>query len=404
MSYKDELQPASFRGVRFGIRDVDTTIGRRNVLHEYPMRDAPYSEDLGKKAREFNVNAFVMNPNDYNASKQLKSALEDYATPGTFIHPSLGAFTVVPRQCTHRYSNQEGGIEYFNVVFVETADNNFPEVTVDTRTNVRNRVTDYLSESVTYFASKFKVDGYSDFIAENAISNLNSYVSKFRGLINFGSAKSQNPTAFSKLISRLDKFSNNIPTLIFDPSSLAQQMNDLNQDLNASFRNDIALANLIQQRLWKYGDDFVLIIATTNLREIENTNQEQLIILVRNSVIAELIRNVSYTTFASAEDAANTRDNVDEKAHQQLLELADNFDDAIFTSLTDSLTAMIKDIQARAAAAKNTQYFLVSDPLPALCVAYEYYEDASQDADVIARNNIINPCFVPPNTEVAIVI
>lgn len=404
MSYRDELQPASFRGISFGVRDVDTTIGRRNVLHEYPMRDVPYSEDLGRKAREFSVNAFVMNPNDYSASRQLKAALEDYSTPGTFVHPTLGSFTVVPKQCSHRFSNQEGGIEYFNVVFVETVSNNFPQVTVDTQARARNYVQNYLTTSASYFSTNFNVSGYSDFIADSAQENLRSFVSKFRGLINFGSARTANPTRYSQLISRLNTFEDDIPTLVFSPESLSEQINELNSDLNLSFRDDLELANLIQKRLWDYGDDFVVILATTNLRAVQNLNQEQLIILVKNSVLAELIRNISYMTFKSSEDAINTRNSVDDLGQEQLLTLADNFDDDIYTSLVDALAAMIKDVGQRAAQAASTQYFTVIDSMPALCIAYEYYEDAEQDQDVIDRNNIINPCFVPPNTEVAIVL
>ncbi len=33
---------------------------------------------------------------------------------------------------------------------------------------------------------------------------------------------------------------------------------------------------------------------------------------------------------------------------------------------------------------------------PALVVAYDYYEDATRDADIVARNQIRHPGFVPP--------
>ena len=51
---------ASFRGVPFRTTDSDTGVGRRNEVHEYPMRDLPYADDLGRRAREFQVNGYVV--------------------------------------------------------------------------------------------------------------------------------------------------------------------------------------------------------------------------------------------------------------------------------------------------------------------------------------------------------
>lgn len=404
MTYKSELQKASFRGIEFGIKDIDTTIGRRTIFHEYPSRDDAYAEDMGRKGREFSINAFVMVPNDFSLSKQLKSALEDYATPGTFVHPTLGIFTVTPKECIHRYVNTDGGIEYFSVTFVETVGNNYPQVTADTQSLTRANVNSMLSDSENFFASKFRVSGYSDFIANSAIDKLNTFVTQFRGLINFGSARNGNPTQYSRLISRLNTFSDNIPSLVFQPSDLASQVNQLNADLNESFRGNLGLANLIQQRLWKYGDDFIAIIATTTLRGVEGDNQTQIVLLIKNSVLAELIRNVTFMTFASVEDATAARESVTDRAFDQLLELGNDFDDDMYRSLQTALTSMIKDVQARSAAAKNTQHFLIKDSMPALCLAYEYYADATEDEDIVNRNKVINPLFVPPNTEVAVVL
>ena len=41
------LRPASFRGVPFKVMDSDDGRGRATVIHEFPMRDQVYVEDLG---------------------------------------------------------------------------------------------------------------------------------------------------------------------------------------------------------------------------------------------------------------------------------------------------------------------------------------------------------------------
>ena len=48
MAWKDRLQEASFRGVPFKFEGEGSAVGRRVETHEYPNRDKPYTEDLGK--------------------------------------------------------------------------------------------------------------------------------------------------------------------------------------------------------------------------------------------------------------------------------------------------------------------------------------------------------------------
>ena len=49
------LREASFKGAPFHVEETGGQFGRRTVLHEYPFRDLPYGEDLGRSA----VNAHV---------------------------------------------------------------------------------------------------------------------------------------------------------------------------------------------------------------------------------------------------------------------------------------------------------------------------------------------------------
>ena len=54
------LRPASFRGVTFHVQTDGGNYGRRIVMHEYPMRDTPFAEDLGRKAEKWKVKGYVV--------------------------------------------------------------------------------------------------------------------------------------------------------------------------------------------------------------------------------------------------------------------------------------------------------------------------------------------------------
>lgn len=84
--WRDKLKPASFRGASF---KVDTDIrrgGRRVVLHQYPKRDDPYAEDLGRSARRFVVQGYLIGP-EYLVLRDILIAALEEAGPGTLKLP-----------------------------------------------------------------------------------------------------------------------------------------------------------------------------------------------------------------------------------------------------------------------------------------------------------------------------
>ena len=84
-----DLWPASFKGVPFWVdRDKDT-VGKRLVVHEFPGRDDPFIEDLGAKARVFDVTAyFVDDAADTDADAFIAAVLQ--AGPGVLVLPAQG--------------------------------------------------------------------------------------------------------------------------------------------------------------------------------------------------------------------------------------------------------------------------------------------------------------------------
>ena len=53
------LWAASYKGFPFFVEQDQEEGGRRVVIHQFPMRDDPYNEDLGMQAGDFEVSAYV---------------------------------------------------------------------------------------------------------------------------------------------------------------------------------------------------------------------------------------------------------------------------------------------------------------------------------------------------------
>jgi hypothetical protein len=58
--WRDALLPAMYDGVPFFCDSGGRETGRRAVVHEYPKRDTPYAEDMGRRAIQYSVRGYVI--------------------------------------------------------------------------------------------------------------------------------------------------------------------------------------------------------------------------------------------------------------------------------------------------------------------------------------------------------
>ncbi|PKP89103.1 MAG: hypothetical protein CVT77_18750 [Alphaproteobacteria bacterium HGW-Alphaproteobacteria-16] len=84
MSAPAGWQKGSFRGVPFVTREHEASGGRRLVSHEFPQADLPVLEDLGKRAKLFVLDCYVLGADHIDQANRLADALEA-AGAGTLI-------------------------------------------------------------------------------------------------------------------------------------------------------------------------------------------------------------------------------------------------------------------------------------------------------------------------------
>ena len=98
-TWRRRLQMASFKGAPFYVDQQGRSSGRRTVIHQYPKRDIPYAEDMGRKAYGYQVRGYcIAYPHDtkyelwrrdYRIARDiLRNALEQ-GGPGRLQLPSL---------------------------------------------------------------------------------------------------------------------------------------------------------------------------------------------------------------------------------------------------------------------------------------------------------------------------
>jgi prophage DNA circulation protein len=135
--WRIKLVPASFASVQYHVEQQSRTGGRRVVTHEYPKRDTPFSEDMGRQTTHYQITAYLIGPRYHTVKQQLMSAL-DKGT-GALVDPYLGG----TKQCIcERYSVSEtrerGGYCTFEMSFVELGVSGNAIEQVDSKTTLQN--------------------------------------------------------------------------------------------------------------------------------------------------------------------------------------------------------------------------------------------------------------------------
>ena len=398
MGWKEQLQPASFRGVKFKVDTADVAFGRRNQVHEYPGRDEPFSEDLGKKAREYRFNAYILGENYFSDRDALIKAIEGDKTSGVLVHPTLGRKNVVPRECSVNWSNREGGIEFFTLVFVEAGEKKYPTSGFNLKSVVGLKADGLISTVTDQFERVYKVTDFIEDVANQASNLVSSFFDVVDGGLKIGSVV--NPL-YSAFRSTVDGFRSTLSAFIPDGSKVGANLSTTISGLSGVFATPKDRIRA-QTKVFLFGQGLAAVVQTTPSRVQKAKNQAIIVATVRALALAEIAVAVTDTEYASKQDAVKQRDEVVEMMDQEILDAGDNGRDDFYTALEELRTAVVKEVSARAINLPNLRTVRNGDHVPALAFAYNLYEDAERDQEIVDRNHIRNPLFVPGNTDIEV--
>src|SRR5947209_18137054 len=95
----------SFLGFPFKISRERGQGGRRGPLHEYPDRDVPYFEDLGRKAKEFDLAIYFLG-DSADLQARLFDELLQKGREGPLVLPGLRRLRM--KACSWSYERDAG--------------------------------------------------------------------------------------------------------------------------------------------------------------------------------------------------------------------------------------------------------------------------------------------------------
>lgn len=153
--WKRGLRRASFRGVRFEVRDRELESGRRLAIHEYPKRNTPFPEDMGKATREFGVDAYVIGDDYMSRRDSLLKACEREGA-GSYVDHWGVSQRVKCRRIRLMETSEAGRMCRFSIDFVEAGEGGAaPFGIAATAVQLAGASSALISAAVSSFSSRF---------------------------------------------------------------------------------------------------------------------------------------------------------------------------------------------------------------------------------------------------------
>jgi prophage DNA circulation protein len=399
MAWQDIIKsrPASFRGAAFEVEDTSGAFGRRVQVFEYPQRDQPYAEDMGKRARELTINGFVVGADYMRKRDDLLHAIEAPGA-GTLVHPFLGVMQVTVTDCQLAESVEDGGIARFSLAVVETGALSFPIAVIEPSAAVDAAADTLLASLVTDWEGAFNAFSDAADVLASTIDSANKMVSQIEKTL-FGPA-SYALENIGDVQDAVDALAGNVESLLTAPGDLAVAFIDLFQAAGTVGSYEGLLSG---EPLSSEGPLIVPFPATpespTPGQLAAKVNATAFDSLIYRSVLAEYARALVKFSFTSYTEALEARDRLaallTDEVKDAEADAASAISAATYAALAGLKAAAIEGI-AVGAADLAALVEIDTELTTTLTLAYSLYGDATRAEEIEDRNSpaIHSPAFV----------
>ncbi|MBS9489062.1 DNA circularization N-terminal domain-containing protein [Citrobacter braakii] len=424
MAWKDRLVDASFRGVSFKTEAEDAPVGRRVETHEYLNRNKPYTEDLGKVTLRPKITAYVIGDDCYDQRDRLIEALNKEG-PGTLVHPAYGEMNVcVDGEINVSTTSSEGRMVRFDLRFVEAGELSYPTsgaATANTLVSSCSALDDCISDNF----EQFGMDGMPDFVQNGVIDDATSmlgYVSDKMSMVDSGisAAARLMQGDISVLLpppSSGKGFVDQLQTMWRSGNRLSGNASDLFTMIK-NFSGISLGSDLAPRGVWK-----------TDSKTTQNQKQQSNYVAsaVRTTAISEAAYAVTTlpapvittseqnqqstgwpsVTHPELNNAPDEAAVVDMPTWDDLVDIRDTLntaiekelsrttDDSLFLALRRVKSDLNNDIKNRLTQTQKTVVRTPDEVTPALVLAATWFDNAARESDIVRRNAVAHPGFVP---------
>lgn len=432
-TYFQQLNVAKFRGVRFVSLGGASTFGRRVDVHEYPYRDKPWAEDLGRATRHFAVSGYLVG-DDVIQQRDMMIAACELDGVATLMHPTFGELDVTLLQFRTIERWDKGRYFELEFEFVESGQKVFPSSFSGTRNALLAAVLganaaaalDFAANALQTLSLGAAVLGA---VVDTAVGWYNAAKNlvvdarnMFRLLVDlpgdFGRfAGSSSVPAFSTT-GEVSNSQNSVASLTAQAvanraavddagavlSSAASSLSTASSDAFAAAAASMASAVLATAAA---PDDAIRLLislasftssnqtTSSTIGTAMSTVQSASTDLFRRSCIAAVAQASSEYQPTSSDDAASMRDTVTALIDSEIQVAGDQGSDNTYDAMKTLRAAVVADLNARGGALAAMKTFQFAGSLPSLTLANRMYRDATRADELVEEADPIHPAFMP---------
>jgi len=418
-SWRARLRQGSYRGARFFCEEMSIDVGRRLAHHEYPGRDTPFDEDLGRKQRQWHFTAYTIGE-FYMLERDVLIAALEAAGEGQLVHPSIGTVQATCDTGSITERRDIGGYCAFSLTFFEAGQREYPEGLTDTVSGIEAAADTLTTTLQGVFDGVFNTGaqqsapapvtvpstltrpgftrpttmlgtptsgGVEQTLVEAAADDVRNLADAFDAvrLPSYGTPQGPLVTAIATLRDQADSLVIHATDLFAAVDTTFQAYTDANS-ADSGLRGMLAMA-LFQSH--------ITANEQTGTGQAEARNAAAFQSLVRELALREVGYITPGLTLDSTDRAEHVRRQIVDAFAAQELIVADQGDDPTFIALTTLRVQILADIDQRAAQLPSLTTYHRQRSLNSIVLAWQFYQDADRDIEIVARVDAINPAFMP---------
>ncbi|HAT1683168.1 TPA: hypothetical protein I8Y21_003892 [Klebsiella oxytoca] len=441
-SWTEHVRAASFRGVPFAVLNASAAFGRRQARHEYPYRDKPWIEDMGRSTRRLIQRGFLVQDSriyrapDVMAQRDNLIAACESGEPGTLVHPTLGEMTVcvsdgglrieegvnAGRMFPFTLTVTETGLKVFAVTGAAASggqvNQSWLAATTVTVARFISRVTGEV-RSVTQAVRTLQ--NTARFWQSMVINGVDQVTSLSNALDNtFGSLR------YGRYCSGLVGGTVSGATgRVTEQAAMHDDATLIRQQMAQGVTGRAAIQQSAGKLMQIHSVEDFAAGVTQILSDIVSTTgsaQEKVTVLgelaayqdtrfypVRmDADVAAQARALIVITSASAmtraamditpvsqEEAQRIQKRVCDVLDEAMIQAGDQFDDDVYSALLTLYSDFIDGFSLKGTALSNLVQYRFPCPLPALTLAARLYQDAGRTDELIQSVQPLHPAFMP---------
>jgi len=413
--WRKRLRRATFRGAFFWVESDGIDGGRRIVVHEFPLSELPYNEDMGQQARRFELEAYVVGG---QADKQAKKLIEACTAPGpaTLVMPLFGS---IRARCvairTNREKDKQGYVS-FRLKFVAddlslSALSGSPHIKSQVRTKSRGQLPPALRAA---FEKTFFGADVPEFVFDSAVLTARQWLIDFDLMLTASELRGERVSSLleqsSLLYDNMDKLLDVgfVGDIYGRTSFVTNEMGATAEPFASGITNllvtytdiaqaDIAVTGLLE--LYEFGGNLQPIPLTTLNRKQEKKNQESLLEFFHRSTLSQLAIAVTEATYPSRREAVDARAHMAELFSNELNLTNDPAQWEVIQELRNLQGLTIEFLSKLIADLSPVMQIEAQTRMPSTYWAYRLYGDANRDEELWLRNEIKHPMWMPVEFE-----